>query len=331
MRSQRILRATALVLALGFAACQSDEHKPDPKKVLELHREMALRYFDQGDLLRCEDQVSKGLDIAPKDVQLKLMLGWCRQRRGTKDDILVAERVFRDLAPSKDYRALLGLGESLERKGVLYSEAAAAIERGEVQPDKADPAELAAQRRREARTFWEESVGCYKRTLDARPDEPQAINGLQRTWALLGNDEESLKWSAALLTTTTEEIKFWKKQLEAKDLTSRDEERYRNNKQGAERLQVETNLTASTLLRRLGRKSEAVSHLDQALALAPSRADIYSRRAELLYDLARYDEAIANVDEFLRLSKLAFEHPDIRRAYQLRSDCESALKRASAG
>lgn len=330
MRTQRLSRLLALSLSVLLAsACSSDPPKPDPKKVLELHREMALRYFDQGDLLRSEDQISKGLDIDPKDVQLKLMLGWCRQRRGTKEDILVAERVFRDLAPAKDYRALLGLAESLERKGMLYSEAAGGLERGDVVIDTGDPVALAAQRRTEAQGFWKEAVSFYLQTLEKRPDEPQAINGLQRTYALLGNDAESLKWSTTLLQQTGLEIEAWNKMLSRSDLTARDEERFRNLLKSTTDLEVETHLTASTLLRRLGRKAEAVQHLDQVLAMAPQRPDGYSRRAELLIELGRYDEAMANLDEFLRLSTLPFEHPDIRRAYQLRSDCEAAVKRTA--
>ena len=57
-------RPAAALLCLGLtlsSACLSNEPKTkvDPEKQLELHRELALRYFDEGDLLRAEDQVSR--------------------------------------------------------------------------------------------------------------------------------------------------------------------------------------------------------------------------------------------------------------------------------
>jgi tetratricopeptide (TPR) repeat protein len=320
-------RSLALGALLALGACHSDEpKKPDPEKLLEVHREAALQYFDQGELLRAQDQVMRGLDIQPDDAQLKLMLGWILQRKGTPKDVLDAERVFRDLAPEKDYRALLGLAESLERKGLLYAEAADAVESGSRTTEAPDPTKRVAELRKEAQDYWSESVVHYQTTLAQRPSEGKAKNGLQRVYALLGQSEKSLEWAQQLLEQTGAEIEFWKKQLQRPDLTARDEDRLRSLLKASAGLEVETHIHSSTLLLELGRKDEAVAHLDKVLALAPERADGYSRRAQILFELGRFEEAIADIDEFLRLSNLDFEHPDIRRAYQLRSDCEAALK-----
>ncbi len=64
------------------------------------------------------------------------------------------------------------------------------------------------------------------------------------------------------------------------------------------------------------------------VAVDPDVPEIHSRRAQLLYRLERYEEAIAAIDEYLRLSGLPFEDPDVQRAYRIRRDCESALVRA---
>ena len=109
------------------------------------------------------------------------------------------------------------------------------------------------------------------------------------------------------------------------DITAEDERNLREIVRNTSLLIVETRLHASALLVRLDRKQEAVEELDRVLAIEPGRAEAYSRRATLLKDLGRYAEAIPNIDEFLRLSELEFEHPDIRRAYQLRAECLAAM------
>jgi len=324
-------RFLALALALAASACYSNpKSKQDPEKQLELHRELALRYFDEGDLLRAEDQVSRGLDIDPKDEKLQLMLGWVRQRRGSRDDIQVAEKVFRSLLDKRekdqDYRAQLGLAEALERKGILYRESADAIASGKRVSEAADPEQRVKRMRADAEAFWDESIATYKTVLERRPEETQALNGLARVFALRGEDEKALKWSQLVLEQNESELQFWRTRLKQPDLTADEEADVRELMGRTARLQVETHLQAATLLVRLDRKTEAIDHLDSVLVLAPELANAYSRRAEILHGLGRYEEAVPNIDEFLRLSDLEFEHPDIRRAFQLRAECEAAIR-----
>jgi len=321
----------ALALALAAPACASNpKSKPDPEKQLELHRELALRYFDEGDLLRAEDQVSRGLDIDPKDEKLQLMLGWVRQRRGSRDDIQIAEKIFRSLLDKrdkdKDYRAQLGLAEALERKGILYQESADAIASGRRVSQAADPEQRVERMRRDAEAFWDESIAMYKTVLERRPEEPQVFNGLQRVYSLRGEDEKALKWSRLLLEQNERDLEFWRTRLQQPDLTADEEADVRELMGRTTRLQIETHLQAATLLVRLDRKSESIGHLDSVLVLAPDLANAYSRRAEILHGLGRDEEAVANLDEFLRLSDLKFEHPDIRRAFELRAECEAAIQ-----
>ncbi|HUR29539.1 MAG TPA: hypothetical protein VM509_15220, partial [Planctomycetota bacterium] len=219
----RILPSAATAacwLALGFfAACQSTGPKPpDPEKMLELHREQALGYYEAGALPQAEDQIRKGLDIEPKDDQLKLMLGWVRQRRGARDDLNVAERVFRDLAPRGDYRALLGLAECLERKGTLYNESADEIANGKRETEAADPKKRAQELYGDAKKYWNEAVSNYEAVLKLRPTEGQAMNGLQRTYSLLNQPENSVLWAEKLLAQSAGDLAFWQKQLKRADL-----------------------------------------------------------------------------------------------------------------
>jgi tetratricopeptide (TPR) repeat protein len=313
MRSKAKLPRAPLIavcLAAAALACRSDGPKIDPEKQLALHRECALRYYDDGDLLRAEDQVDKGLELAPRDKQLKLMKGWIRQRRGTAEDIYLAEQVFRELAPGRDYRALLGLAEALERKGILYREAS---ERAGVEARRA--AELEA----EADRSWKESVEYYGRTLEHKPGEPQALNGLQRVHALRGEYERALGWSEKLLAQSGSEIAFWEQQLGRENLGADEEHRLRALLLSSRDLQAATHLQASTLLVQMGREREALEHVEAALALDPDAPETHSRRAQLLHALGRPAEAVASLENYLRLSDHAYDHPDVARALDLLS------------
>ena len=308
---------TACALLTLLAACGSTPDGVDTEQQLAMHREFALRYYHEGDLGRAEQQVDKALEIEPDDPQLLLMKGWVRQRRGGAEDIFVAESIFRDLVSEEDYRALLGLAEALERKGVLYWESADAVESGERFTEAADPIARAGELRTEAQTAWRESVQYYELTLEKKPGEIQAVNGLQRVHALAGDLTESLDWSRKLLAQTSAEIGFWEIQLERPDLTAAEEARLRELVISSSDLLVQTYLQASSVLFQLHRAEEALVQLNRALALSPDEPQVHSRKAQLLHELGRTREAVDEIQTFLRLSELDFDHPDVARALEL--------------
>lgn len=321
---QRIARSFALgALLLGLGACTSNGDEPDPEQQLAMHREFALRYFDQSDLNRAEQQVDKGLEIESKDPQLLLMKGWIRLRRGSTQDIFVSERVFRDLVDGKDYRPELGLAEALERKGVLYREASESVASGERFTENLDPEQRAAELLEDAREAWEESIRHYEKAHELKPGEFQVFNGLQRVLALKGDDEGSLLWSARILEDSAAEMAFWRERLRRPDLTASEEGRLRRLLDGSIKLQVETHLSAATLLVKNQRKPEALEHLDSAALLDPTKAEIHSRRAQLLHDVGRNEEAADAINAYLRAADLPFEHPDVKRAYALLEACKA--------
>jgi tetratricopeptide (TPR) repeat protein len=334
------LRSRCLPLLLAAAlggllpACSwGDPNQPDPEQQLQMHREFALRYFDQGDLNRAEQQVDKGLEVEEDDHQLLLMKGWIRQRRGTATDLLVAERIFREIRDEEDFRVELGLGEALERKGVLYREASEAVASGERFTESPDPQARAEELAQQAEDAWAEALECYQEALRIKPGEFQAMNGLQRVLALRGEYEESLRWAEELVSASRVEMDFWRERLRRPELSAAEEARLRELLSGSTDLQVATHMTAATLLVALGRPEEALRHLDGAAVLEPERAEIHSRRAQLLARLDRPEEAVLAIQEFLRTSELPYEHPDVQRAYDLMAECErkARLQAASAG
>jgi tetratricopeptide (TPR) repeat protein len=319
-----------LVLALGAGACSStDEDGPTEEQRVQLYLETALRYYDLEDLDRAQDQADRGLELEPDNERLRLIKGWTLQRRGTPEAVLRAERIFRGLLSTKDYRVSLGLADSLERKGTVYDGASRKIRAGERYTDAPDPEERARELAQLAQDSWEEAIQRYEETLEQRPDERLALAGLARVTALLGRDTESLAWSDALLGDLQDAVEFWKRNLERADLTAREEDTYRALLADNIRLEIKTRLHAAVIARRMKANDIALENLNRILELDPKQTGVQSRRAQLLFEVGDYEGALAAIERFLTLSTDEFDHPDIRRAMNMRSDCEEHLAAAA--
>jgi tetratricopeptide (TPR) repeat protein len=243
---------------------------------------------------------------------------------------MVAEAIFREVRDGEDFRVELGLGEALERKGVLYREASEAVASGERYTEAPDPLARAEELSQQAQDSWAEAEECYTQALQLKPGEFQAMNGLQRVLALRGDYEGSLRWAEELLAASRVEMEFWRERLRRPDLAADEERRLRELLVGSTDLQVATHLTAATLLVALGRREEALRHLDGAAALTPDVAEIHSRRAQLLAQEDRPGEAALAIQEFLRHTDLPFEHPDVQRAYDMMAECERRARQQEA-
>jgi tetratricopeptide (TPR) repeat protein len=333
-RSARIRFVVLVVLSCAclLHACNSTGKLSDEQtqKLVDNYTEQAEQYLQMNELDRAQGQAEKGLALDPENFKLKLIRGLTLQKRGKTDDILKAESQFREILDSGDYRASLGLGMALERKGFAFSEASRDIRSGKRVSEAPDPKKRADDLQSEAVRAWTESVERYKIALEQHSGDTDAMNGLTRTTALLGRDAESLSWADQLLEAAQTDLAFWQQRLQRSDISAGEEGYFRNLIRQLMDIQCATHMHASTLLHKIDRDGDAVAHLDAAIEIQPERAELYSRRAELHEHLKRYDEAIKDIDTYLRLSTQSFDHPDVKRAWRLRSECEEQLRTAHA-
>ncbi|MBK7876670.1 MAG: hypothetical protein IPJ77_13145 [Planctomycetes bacterium] len=323
-----ILLASA---TLVLAACNSSGYSAkDKQKLIENHTELAQQYLAMGELDRAEGQTRKGLELDEKNVKLKLLSAKVLIKRGRPEDVLRAESLLTKVENEGDYQVRLCLAIALERKGLAYDEAADAIESGQRVTEAADPKQRVVELREAARKAWRESVARYERVIQEHEQDTDAMNGLARVHGLLGDQVASLGWAEKLITATQVDLDFWKKQMVRPDMSADEEARFRNFVKQYSELQAKTHLTASVLLHELQRDSEAEAHVTQAIELDPEQPEFYGRRAELRKAQHKHDRAIQDLDTFLRLSTQPFDHPDVRRAWNLRRECEEALRTARA-
>ncbi len=310
---------------------RQEKKAPTKEQQLDLYSTTATYLYDDDSLVRAQDQAVKALEIDPENRAMRRMIGWIRLRMGSNEDLLIAEDFFRDLRREGDQNpaTLLGLGMTLERLGTAYSLASTRVAKGEQAPPKnEDAADAAEALDAQAITYWKEATDLFERSLTEGEGSTSAMNGLQRIYAMLGEYEQSLAWSARLLTRSGEELDVWRRMLQQSDLSSKEEALFRENERIADQLQIETHLFASTLLNRVGRTEEAIAHLDAVVETRPEMPQGYSLRAQLLAKRGDYERAVKDLDRFLGLSDLPFETPEIRKAFDMRAQCVKELEGA---
>jgi tetratricopeptide (TPR) repeat protein len=325
MKCPRTAFPIALLALLSLAGCETSPEERLDEQNLAWHREYALKLYDDNQLDAAENQVALGLEIEPDDERLRLIQARILLKRGSANDVQAAEAILREYADDEHFVANVGLAEALERKGVLFWESAVEVESGRRATEAADPAKRAAELRERAGEYWQQSTELYEKSLAIKPDYIQAINGLQRVWALRGDARRSVEYSERLLALADTEIAFWRAELQRPDIRADYEDQLRRRVSASARLLVATHVAASTSLVALGKREDALSHLAAALELDPARAEVYSRRAQLRCDMNDRRGAAEDLREFLKRSSLPLDHPDMARAFALLEECEKAI------
>lgn len=321
-------------LLLGLLGCQHTFQKkvePTKEQKLELYTTTATYLYEDNDFDRAQDQAVKALEIEPKHRAMRRMIGWIRLRKNTNDDLIIAERFFRDLRKEGDdnENTALGLALACERLGKAYGEVARRPASGEQtsapgQGAEQDPSVLAAK----SLAYWQEAIALLEGILAKGEGNTNAMNALQRVQALAGNYDKSLEWSQRLLERTDQELASWRRMLQEKDLTDSEETLFRKNERAAVDLQTDTHIFVATLLFRLQRYGEALPHLDAVVQNSPELAQAYSLRGQVRSRTGQYEGAIQDLDRYLALSDAPYENPDVKHAFQLRAECQQQLATA---
>jgi len=275
-----------------------------------------------------QEQAVKALEVEPENRAMRRMIGWIRLRKNGNEDLIVAERFFRDLIEDGDdnENTALGLAITCERLGKAYDDVARALASGEREPSDGEDRERSAQElTAKSRRYWQEAIRLDEGILATGEGNTNAMNALQRVLALNGEYERSLEWSQRLLDRTEAELASWRRMLQEKNLQESEEKLFRKNERTALELQRDTHIFAATLLFRLERYEEALTHFDRLVADAPDLPQAYSLRGQMRARVGHYEEAIQDIDRYLALSDAPFEHPDVQRAFELRAEAQKHL------
>ncbi len=332
MRHPYTLLSALLPLLLVAAGCASQNPADlTMEQKLGGYLERALQHLNDRNLDAAQQQCLRALDLDPENERFLLILGNVHLLRGQTEDILIAERIFRDHPAEHDYRVHLGLGEALERLGVLRGEAADAIRAGERFTDHPDPAARADELEEQAIASWREARSEFEAAEEIHQGEIAAVNGLIRTNALLGSDEESIRWAFTLIEILEASSLVRRTELEDVGIEANRERELRKAIRDNGEMLLNTRLHIASLYRRLGRLEEAVDELGEVIALEPELPEAYSRRAQLYVELGQHLRAKESIEHYLSLCALPYEDPRVQRAFALKTECETALARGDSG
>lgn len=330
MRQPIRLLPLALGLALTSACSSSGLSYEQKKKAVEQMTETAQQYFAMGEFDRANAQCIKGLELDPGNDKLELIRAWTLQKRGKTEDIAQAETMFRELQSTGDFRAVLGLAEACERRGLAFAEAADRMRTGRHVSEAADPAERVRQYESEAQKRWQESRDLYEKALGMQRQNVDAVSGLVRAEALLGNAAASYDWAKKLIDLATVDRDYWDGQLKRANLSAEDEREIQRQARAKRKTLSTARQTAGDLAMTLRKDDEALAHLDAAIELDPTFAPNFSRRAQVRHDLGDFAGAVRDLEQFIAVSQLDANHPDIQRAFRFRRECEDKARAAQA-
>jgi tetratricopeptide (TPR) repeat protein len=322
----------AALLAPGCKHTYEKKVEPTEEEKFDLYSTTATYLYEDDDLDGAQEQAVKALEVEPENFAMRRMIGWIRLRKNGNEDLVIAERFFRDLVQDDDdnENTRLGLAITCERLGKAYDDVARALATGEREPEAGtDAQESARELSARARDYWDEAIAILDGLLVNGEGNTNAMNALQRVHALAGHYEESLAWSDRLLARTNEELDTWRRLLREKDLLASEEALYRDQERAAVDLQTDTHLFAATLLFRLHRYDAALAHLDSLVASSPDLPQAYSMRGQVRARVGQYQAAIEDLDRYLALSDAPYEHPDVQRAFELRLDAEKHVQKPS--
>ncbi|MDF1839635.1 MAG: hypothetical protein P1V35_17345 [Planctomycetota bacterium] len=329
-RGRRLLALSLLALPL-FASCFSTDDRPEElsdKEKIGLYYERAMRYYGMRDLDRCQDQVQKGLAIDPENERFLLMLGRCHQTRGTLQDVLIAEQIFREHPAQKDYRVVQCLAGSLERKGVFFDEAATAVAAGDRFTEAADPQARALELEGDAKEAWSEAYETYVEALSLYTGSFETLNGLMRTSVYLGLFDESFEWSTKFLESLAASNELFQKNLKEAEMVGASIVDMEKTLLDNMDLETEIRLHRSELLYRDNKSREALLELNEILAKDETVSEVYARRGQILHNLGEYQRSTDSLERYMSLSEDPFEHPNVRQAFTLIELNKAALELA---
>lgn len=327
------LVASLSALALLLGACSSGPDRDNSlgltkEEYLGLYFENAVRYVELGDMDRAIGQATKALEIDPENERFLLIFARCHLLRGGKDSIQMAIDVFDNMEKPDDFRVQMSWAAAIERKGVIYDETSDALRAGRRSTDAADPIARADELRAEAEGFWQDAKTKFQRSIELRSGEPEAINGLVRTTALLGEFDESIVWAGELIDAVRASQGLVSQQMDAIDLSANRESKLFRDRRSNRELEISARLHIATLERRMGRLAKSSEQFDAISAVDPDFAEAYSLNAQVLYELGEYRKAKESITRFIQMKArtVKYDDPNVMKAYDLSERCDQALR-----
>jgi tetratricopeptide (TPR) repeat protein len=341
------MRAPSLLVALLVAlpACRGmlpktgkalDHLVPDSaesKRLYTLYAGNGQRYFDGGKYAQAEDQFLRALEQDTYSHKANLGAGWSALQQGTPAKLETAiERFNRTIdLDDSDSRAWLGLGVAHAELGLRQlreSEAADEKHPTAKEPERSQLASDAKRLRGESTRNFAEGREALEKTLQLHRDDPRALLALGNI-AANQNDfataERHYRKYVDLARQTREIFQKRKPTLETEDDRKAMVDKINRNVKDEGRAR---DMLAAIYFKQ-ERHQDALAELNTILDIDVQPPDnVYLLRAQCLASSGKYEDAVQDVDRFLKYTARKFD-PLVEEAYKLKDEYSRKLASAA--
>lgn len=328
-RAPLALLAASVLSALGLCGCQGSDLLPfneaaekqkDKAATAEFYETSALTYYDGGKYEASVQMWEKVLDQQPENQKAKWGLAKSLQMIGTPSSLRRAEAILTPILGNDWTHPELG-DRSHEVKGTLamvYQDLADYYDRDvralEAQRDR-DPSAATAALTEQLQTqvaarngLLAKSIPLWEAGLAVRDDNPYALAGLGKSHLMLGHDEQGISYARRYIQVARSsqigwrtKMKEWEKQ-QGSGVTEDQRMHFARKIQEARGNELKVHLLLASVHTRREEYPLALEEYNAVLEMDPALPAALVERAQVLAKLARYPEAVKDLETYLKLT-----------------------------
>ncbi len=337
----------------GCLACideANDEAKDNVARV-EYFESAAVTYYDGGRYDLAEQQFRKVLAIDKTHKKARRGLAKSLYMQGTPEKLGEAAMIFEEIV-NLDWPNPHGPGsrryEVQTDLALTYSDIADYYERDRVilenkmrKDPNADPKQLNEWVRAQTtkrNEYLAKAIPLFQEVLVASPDNPYALAGLAKSNLQLGHEEEGINYALAYLKLSKQSQIGWRRKMaEWEDAVGGPGKMQEQHRQeflkkigGAREKEKKMHLMLASVHMRRGEFGAAVEQYSEVIRLDSSVPAAYVERAQALAALREYRRAVADIEEYLKITDPTLHREQRLNAVELLDRYNGALRRAGA-
>jgi tetratricopeptide (TPR) repeat protein len=319
----RPLPRVLLAAGLALSGCTADgkvdtgvEQVEDDAARRTYYEEAAQTYYDGGNYRAAEEQWNKVLKIDPNDPKANWGLAMSLAKQGDPGSLRAAEKILVKILPWDWSHPTLGDRRHEVEKDLaqVYLELAEHYDRDvrvlqEIRKEGNDPeVQRKIQTQVAARDgLLRQSMPLFSQVLQRSPENPYALAGLAEANLLVGNEDAGIDYARRYIALSRKSQENWQRTLvsfqkENELVTENQRMHFKTKIAGAREKELKMHLLVATVLMRRGNYPGAVAEYDRVLELDPARPAAYVERAQAHAGMREWRKAIADVQEYLKIT-----------------------------
>ncbi|MDJ0521344.1 MAG: tetratricopeptide repeat protein [Planctomycetota bacterium] len=358
----------ACLLVAPLSGCASDtpnpfgpsEEEQDDAARVEYFETAAVTYYDGGRYDLAEVQFRKVLALDPNNKKAKRGLAkalymlaaegrFSRDQRATK--LRESQRLLEEVVPlewpnpdgpgNRRYEVQTDLAHVYADLGDLYDRDVRDLRHAIRTNPNADEAGLMAKAREQVQKrngLYGQAIPLYEAVLKASPNNQYALAGLAKCHLQMGNDETGIYFANQYLQLSQRSQLGWKRELNKyaegvggmSKVTTQVRQEYLQRIHGARDKEKRMHLMLASVHMRRMEFGQAVQRYTSVVKIDSTVPAAYLERAQAYAALGDHSKAIADLEEYLKITDPAIHRQQRMNAVELLDRYQTALARKGA-